>query len=257
MDIQREVFLFIPDFLKGLLYAGSVVAILLFFSGSYFRIRRWLRAPAEEESFDIGPLRFLYKGLLYLFSSECLFARRVFLRSPLRGWMLILVYWGFLILFAGTVIVGIDHYLRLHLLTGNIYLVFSLVLDIGGLGLLTGLVFFTLRRLFLKNRIVSGWYDLSVLILLIIVVISGFGVEGIRLAISQRSDLSPVGWMFSLFLRGADEALYLKIWCIHVFSALLFIAYIPFSKQFHMFASQITTILSAEREESLRGLVHD
>jgi nitrate reductase gamma subunit len=257
MDIYREVFIFIPEFLQGLFYLGSLIAIIIFLSGSYFRIRLWFRAPAEEGLLRQNPLRFLLKGLLYLLSPECLFARRVFLRSPLRAWMLILVYWGFLILFGGTVVVAIDHYLKAGILRGNIYLVFSLILDAGGLGLLIGTAFFISRRLFLKKEVLSGWYDLSVLFLLFIIVISGFSVEGIRLAITQRSDLSPVGVLFSILFQGASESLYLIFWFIHVLSALCFIAYIPFSKQFHMFASQITTVLSIEREGRLKELVHD
>jgi len=257
MEISRKVFIFIPDFVQGLFYLGTFVATLVFLSGSYFKIRLWFRTPAEEESLNQNPLRFLLKGLFYFFSPECLFARRVFLRSPLRAWMLILVYWGFLILFAGTVIVAIDHYLELEVLKGKIYLGFSFILDIAGLGLLIGIVFFIMRRLFLRKDVLSGWYDLSVLFLFLIIVISGFSVEGIRLAMTQRFDLSPVGWLFSLLFQGARESLYLIFWFIHVLSALCFIAYLPFSKQFHMFASQITTMLSIERAERLKEIVHD
>lgn len=259
MEPAREVFIFITPFLKILFYLAALLSVLIFLAGVYFKFRLWFKAPAEEETLE-DKRRLILRSLLYLFSKECLFARRVFERSILRGWMLVFVYWGFMILSAGTLIVALDHYMNLGLLEGNAYLLFSLVMDIAGGALFTGILFFTGRRIFLKKELVSDWHDISVLLLLLLIVLTGFSLEGIRLLITEPflSDLSPVGDFFSLIFGklNAHKGLYSVFWLLHVFSALVLIAYIPFSKQFHMFAAQITTMLAKRREEKLKELVH-
>jgi len=178
--------------------------------------------------------------------------------------MLIFVYWGFIILFIGTVVVAIDYDLGLDILKGWFYLSFSLILDIAGGLLLIGILFFILRRLLSSREVVvSGWDDLIVLIFMLIIALSGFSVEGLRLARLNPPlmDISPVGTLFSLVFKILDKgsliSLYRILWVIHALFALSFIAYIPFSKQFHMFAAQITTVEASRRASALQGVVHD
>lgn len=260
----REAFIFIPGSFKSFFYLLSLLAIAVFFSGLYLRFSSWLRGKGDTNDFLNGRLSvagLILLSLRYFFSSECLLARRVMNKNRLRGVMLILIYWGFTILFFGTVVVGIDHYLRLNILRGSFYLIFSFLLDLSGFAVLIGCVFYISRRLILSKNLVSGWDDLPVLVIMAIIVLSGFMVEGARLSIKEPSlmDLSPVGAIFSIVLRkiGVSKEIYLILWSSHVLFALLFIALIPFSKQFHMFAAQITTQDALKRRENLGRLVHD
>ena len=75
-------------------------------------------------------------------------------------------------------------------------------------------------------------------------------VEGIRLAALNppAADWSPIGFAFggvvkALFEAKVLSALYIGIWTIHFLFAFSFIAYIPFSKYEHIFASQISAYL--------------
>lgn len=260
----REAFIYIPGYLRILFYLLSLLSLTVFFIGLYVRFSLWLRGREDTSDFLIGGLTvsgLIFMSLRYFFSGECLFAKRVMNKSRLRAIMLILIYWGFTILFSGTVIVGIDHYLRLHILRGSFYLIFSLILDLSGFAVLIGCVFFISRRLFRSRALVSGWDDLTVLIIMAIIVLSGFMVEGARLSMINPllMDLSPLGAAFAMILKGmgVNKAFYVVTWSFHVLSALLFIALIPFSKQFHMFAAQISTQDYLKRRENLRGLVHD
>ncbi len=260
---SREVFIFIPPSLKLVFYIFSLLSILVFLTGLYFKISIWQRGEDSKDSVikDSSFLYLLSLSLRYFFSKECLLAKRVMDKSRLRGLMLIFIYWGFIILFAGTVIVAVDHYLKLNILQGTFYLLFSLVLDFSGLLVLTASAFYILRRIFFSKDVVSGWDDLPLLILISIIVISGFSIEGARIAITRPPlmDLSLVNALFSLIVKKDffTPSVYIIFWIIHVFSALLFIAFIPFSKQFHMFSATITTKDAVFREKNLRRLVHE
>lgn len=211
-------------------------------------------------------LGLIWISISYMFSGDCFFAKRVFGKSFTRAVMLIFVYWGFIILFIGTVIVAIDYDLNLHFLRGSFYLYFSFILDIAGGLFLAGLLFFILRRYLVSvKEVVSGWEDASVLILMLIIVATGFAVEGIRLAVltPHLMDLSPAGAVFSLIFKALTsdtdslKSLYRVFWMLHALSALSLVACIPFSKQFHMFAAQITTYEASMRESKLHGIVHE
>lgn len=259
---SREVFIYIPGLLKAIFYAASLISVTVFVTGLYSRFSLWLKGNDEPSDLlsgrGFGGMILL--SLRYFFSRDCLLARRVMSKSRLRGVMLIFIYWGFTILFIGTILVGLDHYLKLGFLRGTFYLIFSFILDLSGLVALTGSIFFIFRRIVLSRDLVSGWDDLPVLIMILLIILSGFFVEGIRLSITNPAlmDWSPIGALCANLLEGISNPMaYLTFWSIHVMAALLFIAFIPFSKQFHMFASQITTQESKFREERLRGVVHD
>ncbi len=260
--MSREAFIYIPWLLKIAFYISSLLSLLIFLAGLYSRFSIWLKGRDEPDDLlegkGLGGLLLL--SFRYFFSKECLLARRVMSKSRIRGIMLIFIYWGFTILFIGTILVGLDHYLRLNILKGYIYLIFSFILDLAGLAVFTGTAFFIVRRIRLSEDIISGWDDLPLLVLLIIIVLSGFSVEGLRLSLTDPPfmDWSPVGALFAALFSGVNSPkTYIVFWCIHVMTALSFIAFIPFSKQFHMFAAQITTKDALLRSQRLGGFVHD
>lgn len=259
---SREAFIYIPGLLKTIFYISSPISVLVFIAGLYSKVSIWLKG--NEETSDLlagkGFGGIILMSLGYFFSSDCLLAKRVMSKSRLRGIMLIFIYWGFTILFIGTILVSLDHYLKLGFLRGTFYLLFSFILDLSGLAALTGSVFFIFRRIILSRDLVSGWDDLPLLILISLIILSGFFIEGVRLSITGPSqmDWSPVGALFAELLGGISNPMtYPIFWSVHVLSALFFIALIPFSKQFHMFASQITTQDAKFREKRLEELVHD
>lgn len=268
LETSREVFGNIPISVKVLFYIAAAISGAVFFIGSWLKVSIWLKG--RDDPFDaISKKSFLgliKTSILYIFSKDCLFAQRVMGKSKLRGVMLIFVYWGFIILFIGTVIVAIDYDIGLHILKGQFYLIYSLVLDIAGGLALMSLSFYILRRyIFSRQAVVSDWDDAVVLVLLFLVVLSGFCIEGARLARlgPPSMDWSPVGAVFVLIFKtftpqeATLKILHRVFWIFHAFFALVFIAYIPFSKQFHMFAAQITTLEASRRNSRLWEIIHE
>jgi nitrate reductase gamma subunit len=241
----------IPNGLIKVFYGIAGLTIIIFLIGFWDKIRLWSKGrDADEELRGMGFLGLIWLSLTKFFSPDCLFSRRVFPRSVIRGLMLVGIVWGFTILFLGTVGRATNYWL-LPFLQGGIWLLFSLVLDIAGAALLIGTGFGLYRKYIGKpERRVTSTQDGILLLLLFFVILSGFTVEGIRLAVSNppAADWSPVGLAFGALVKGltgekALVALHISAWVLHFLFAFAFIAYMPFSKYEHIFAGPITTYL--------------
>jgi Fe-S oxidoreductase/nitrate reductase gamma subunit len=166
--------------------------------------------------------------------------RRVLQGDIAAGMMHLFLFWGFLSLFIGTALLTIHHYL-LPFLVGSPYLVFSLAMEMGGLMLLTGILLALIRRYIqrvprlerrLEDALVPAW--------LLLVGLSGFMVEGLRLVSEQPSwgEWSFVGvWAGSLFAPDGAKGLYPYLWWGHALLSLCLIAAIPYTKLFHILAA--------------------
>jgi nitrate reductase gamma subunit len=250
-----EEFWNIPDGLIKVFYALAAVAIIIFLLGFWGKVRLWSKGmDADQELKDMGPVRLIWLSIIKFFSSDCLFARRVFPRSVIRGLMLMGIMWGFTILFLGTTGRSLNYYI-LQFLQGNVWLLFSLVLDIAGVLVLVGTAYGLYRKYIGKpERMVESTQDGILLWLLFVTIVSGFFVEGLRLAVVNppAADWSPVGFVFGAVTKAviginALNALHIGVWTIHFLFAFAFIAYIPFSKYEHIFAAQISTYLFEEK----------
>lgn len=257
MEAMREVYWNIPADWKLLFYTAAAAGTLIFFLGLWMKVRIWTMGREEDNPLKgLGALGMVRLSIVNLFSRDCILARRLFARSWFRGVMLLFIVWSFLALFTGTVLVTLEHYLDLRLfLVGRVYLVFSLILDLAGGALLLGLAAALARRVFASyDRRISSYEDVAFLVLLFLVVFLGFTVEGMRLAFFDppAMDWSPIG---GIFAAGASAVLaqedlpfaHRAAWLLHGLAASIFVAYIPFSKMFHLFAAQITTSLSSSR----------
>ena len=70
------------------------------------------------------------------------------MRDPAAGLMHSMIYWGFVVLFLGTVTLEIDHILpdQYKFLEGRVYQGYSAILDLASLVFLGGLALGALRR---------------------------------------------------------------------------------------------------------------
>lgn len=245
----------IPEAWKLAFIALASLAFLVFVLGLWSRMRIWSAGKDEEkELMGLGVLGLLWLSIKTFFSKDCILARNLFPRSAFRGVMLLFIVWSFLALFVGTVLVTLEHYFDLgFFLVGRIYLFFSLILDAAGGLLIIGILAALIRRMTgsLDKRITSS-EDMVFLLLLLFVLILGYAVEGLRLAILNQVDWSPIGWGFAKVMGAllpADSlgTAHRAAWLLHGIAAMLFVAYIPFSKLFHLFAAQITTSLASNR----------
>jgi Fe-S oxidoreductase/nitrate reductase gamma subunit len=220
-------------------YSLAALATAIFLLGLFRRWRLWRSGWREKRmgGFDWA-----------------LLIQRVFLNASIfKGDLLggithVCIMWGFIVLFLGTVLETIDHWI-IPYLRGDIYLVFAFALDIAGIALMAGIVLAYLRRyVFKRGKMVTIIRDHVVLILLLFIAVTGFMVEGFRLRAEALPwhEPSPVGNWIAL-VSGMSVARALAAhrvwWWIHAVSSLFFIAYFPFSKFIHVFAAPVNVAL--------------
>lgn len=247
----REVFWGVPTEHQMYFYIAAALATAVFVFGIWKRVSIWSSGKNDEDFPDFGTMDFLKFAVRGLFSPNCLFAKKSFQLATYRGVMLIFVIWGFTTLLIGTSLLTLHHYTK-PFLFGAAYYLYSVALDTAGLMLLIGLAVAILRRHLVADvRRVTNKEDLFFLYLLLFITFTGFTVEGIRLASVRPSnmDFSYAGAFFSGLVQmiwSVPLAHYTKIWAIHSGSVLFLIAYLPFSKLFHLLSAQVS-IAAAEK----------
>jgi Fe-S oxidoreductase len=187
-------------------------------------------------------------------------------RDPLAGFGHLLIFYGFLVLFIGTVVLAFQDRVARPLLGfdfwhGWFYLGYSLFLDVFGVALIVGLGIMAVKRGILKPFRLDYWRpdraegeydrrpyvigDWAFLGILFFLALTGFLLEGFRIAVTDPpfEVWSPAGWalgqaFISLGLEGdAAESARLATWWGHGFAALAFVASIPFTKAVHVLTS--------------------
>lgn len=108
-EAGRVVFMDISGEVKLLFYVIAAASVLIFLYGFWSRISMWMRGVDEDSEILSGTTKatVLKMVLQEFFSYDCFTAKRVFQRSKVRGVMLVLIMWSFVILFLGTVTVTI------------------------------------------------------------------------------------------------------------------------------------------------------
>jgi Fe-S oxidoreductase/nitrate reductase gamma subunit len=171
-----------------------------------------------------------------------------------------LIFWGMTIQVLGTIINLLQYPLfvpiELPWPTGNAYLGFELVMDIGGGMLLIGLLMAIARRAFfrpeyLKNR----WDDWYVLILLLVITLIGFASEAARLIVAQPAwrAWSPIGNSLALAMQamgvqlGSEAPIHGTLFWAHAATGMLFVVSLPFTKLRHTLTGPLNIIFRSLR----------
>lgn len=188
---------------------------------------------------------------------------------------------GFFFLFLGTALATLDwdigHYVvGTQFLQGNVYLTYKFVLDMAGVAVLLALFVGACRRYRKESKAKRDVKFLVAYVSLAVVVLTGFVVEGLRLAVEQPAwmHFSPVGTLVAkLFIAAGFTAETLRgvhvwLWTFHGLLSLAFIAAIPLTFYAHLYrtpaavyrrkattAGTLAKIEDIEEQESF-GLVH-
>lgn len=223
-------------------YLLAIIAIGIFAYGVYRHYRLWMMGKKENRLDNIGER---IKSLLVYGIAQV----RI-LREAYPGIMHMTIFGGFLILFMGSGVDAADHYLNLHLLRGTFYEVFSLILDIAGILAIIGVLMAIFRRYVLRpDRLDSTFDDAIILGLIFFILVTGFVIEGFRIAAEQPpfEIWSIGGWYTAKLFSGMERdslLLWHQIsWWVHVFISFGFIAYIPYSKLLHIVSSSVNIFL--------------
>jgi Fe-S oxidoreductase/nitrate reductase gamma subunit len=254
-EMTREILGNVPPALQIGLYLFSFAACGL--AVLWFSRRLLLHRRATAGATDEGRPRSMLAGigsvLRYLTFHEQL------LRDRYAGLAHLLMFHGFFILFIGTCLVFLEHDTPLHFFYGPFYLTASLIIDLGGVAFVVGLVMFLWRRTRDgEERIMGAWWVSSLPWLLLAIGVSGFLLEGTRIARDMPAfeRWSVVGYGTALGLRlagiGGEAALswHRAIWVTHAVLCVAFFALLPWRFFGHMVYGAISW---ATRREGVRA----
>jgi len=252
----RATFADLPTWAVAFWYFLIFVSTAIFFWGVLRLVRKYRRGRGSR--LVDAPERRVRRTLGVVFTHSWI--KR---RDPLAGLGHLLIFYGFLVLFAGTVILAIQDDVAkpifdFHFFRGAFYLGYSFFLDVFGAGLVVGLAVMAVKRGILRPfrldyrrpdrapgeydrrpYVIGDWLFLGVLFFL---ALTGFLLEAFRIAATNPSfeTWSPLGWVVGQGFRalgledGAAGDAHLVQWWVHGVVALAFVASIPFTKAVHM-----------------------
>ena len=152
--------------------------------------------------------------------------------------------------------------------THPVRLAFDFAFEFFGTMVLIGCLLAFVWRIKVNQTPEQRYADTPSVIFLFLVVVSGFWLEGARLALDGLpvgSGYSFIGWVLASMSPGESGFLastHTPLWYFHVFGSLAFIVYIPAYRLAHSCATPIgrlmnsqKRILARKREHSLRGLM--
>jgi Fe-S oxidoreductase/nitrate reductase gamma subunit len=243
--IGREVFGNIPDSLQVTFYV--TVAVFIWLTAHLFALRAasWQQGKSERRA---GQWQKRFNDLAAGLSMKTL------MRDPRSGVMHSLIYYGFVVLFLGTVTLEIDHLLPadLKFLHGGVYQGYSAILDLASLAFLGGLGLAILGRYLVPSwRIRSKTRPEDGLILAVLVGIglTGLLTEAARISLIGRPDFevwSFVGYPLSALIDASSAASWQRVlWVSHVGLFMAFLVILPITKLRHMVTSPVNMFLSA------------
>jgi Fe-S oxidoreductase/nitrate reductase gamma subunit len=243
-EVGRQVFGNIPAPVVALFYVATTVFIGLFAYLFAVRARNWARGADETRRGMWGRrLRELERGL----------SMRSVMETRSTGLMHAMIYYGFIVLFLGTVTLELDHLApeNLKFLEGRVYQGYSAVLDAFGVVFLVGIGWAAARRWGVRPwraRTKSKPEDVVILGLLALLGLTGFAVEAARISLMGRPDFevwSFVGYpLASLVPAASASGIHQAAWIVHAVSFLAFLVVLPVTKLRHMITSPLNMALA-------------
>jgi Fe-S oxidoreductase len=248
--VTRQVFGDVPPAIEAVFYAVIVTMALVLGWLWSNRVRNWSRGRPEDRS----TTRANWRRRARDYRAGVLM--RTLVRDPAAGIMHSLIYFSFLVLFAVTVTLEIQHQLppSLKFLHGDVYEGYKFIANLAGVVFVVGVVWALLRRYVQRPyrlRIKTRPEDAVILATLLAIGVGGFLVEGARIALVGRPAFekwSFVGWAIAWLIRGWShgtlQTLHRWLWCIHVSTFVAFLVLLPTTKLRHMFTSPLNLYLS-------------
>jgi Fe-S oxidoreductase/cytochrome b561 len=268
----RPVFWHFVVWLKVVWYVLAVGSIFVFAYG----LARPLVKYRHGHGAPLPSAREL-PGLLLRGLRELLSHVTIKRRDATTGWAHRTIFYGFIVLFAGTVILGfdtdfIDPVFGWNYFHGDFYLGYKEALNVFGTALVAGVLVMMLRRARRPAKLdygrpdrapgepqfdrhvyrVGDWVFVGVLL---VIALTGFLLEGVRIAMDQPGYGATQfgGWIVAQALTGLPHgtlaALRHGLWWFHGLLALTFVASIPYTKAAHM----LTSFFSLALRDPLAG----
>lgn len=242
-----------------LLYILTIFTLMVFFVGIYANIYLWRKGKASSLHHKLH-----YGSIIKALILDVLLQVQLFKQSLLRWMMHFCIFWGFLGLLAHTTFLAIMS----HLVPQNLSFSQFIFLgpgkrfldvwgDLWGLILLIGIIIAILRRyIFKAEQLDTIASDTTAILFLLFIILTGFICEAQRLAAAPFEPYmrySFIGCPLASLIRSMSSLAYdfnSIVW-IHTIISLVFLAYIPFSKMFHIIVSPVEIALDASEKTGL------
>lgn len=236
----REVLWNINHNYVWVMYALLVLAMAVAGYGVYRRVRIWRRGRTEHR-WDRPRERVM------LVVKNALLQFRTW-RKLYPGVMHAMIFWGFIVLTIATTVVMIDYDFGVPIMRGYFYLVFqSFITDVFGALAILGIGMTAARRWIARPKALVYSREASlVLVAIFVILVSGFLVEGWRIAATDDpwASWSPFGNLFARASRAfmsveAMKTAHATTWWFHLALAFGFLAWAPYTKMAHVLTSTL------------------
>lgn len=248
----RHVFGNVPVWAQTAFYILAVFAVGIWLYGILRRVRLWRQGRRDGAGVN-------WKLAVGRLVRDVLLQRRVWGRGA-ASLAHVLLFSGFFILFIGTTLISVEHFLQVALgretndpvfHKGLYFGLYELVMDVAGVSLIVGCVMFLVRRWRGGGSFARGPADVATLLALVTIGVTGYLVEGLRIIHAQTPlpGVSPVGYACAVaFVRiGVTAAtagqFHLVLWWLHAFLVLGFIAWMPYSRLLHSIAGAVNLVI--------------
>jgi Fe-S oxidoreductase/nitrate reductase gamma subunit len=221
----------------ALIYGFLFLALAVVGYSIYKRVQLW-RLGSGNPSVD-------QPGRRIRFALAEIFLQRRQLRDPFMGVAHLFIFYGFFAQLIATSLISLQEWTGIHFLKGTFYLYYSLLSDsfgiIGIIGLLMALWYRGVVKPARFHTIADDWVAV---LLLLLVFIQGFFVEGLRIAVTELrvqpelAPWSPGGYLIAKQLQDLDTetltAMHEFNWWFHAVTAFVFIGYFALGKFKHV-----------------------
>ncbi len=172
-------------------------------------------------------------------------------RDNVAGVMHAMLFWGFLTLLAATTVVFIHEDLHIRIMQGGFYLYFqSLFVDIVGALAVVGVGIGCVRRWVVRpKKLVFSDEASWILVTLFVILVSGFLLEGWRIAATDDpwASWSPIGHavaLVSLSIASKEtlQLAHLFFWWGHLAIVFGFLAWAPYTKMLHVLTAPLNIL---------------
>ncbi len=238
---------------------GLILAVSYWFSGSFHGKGDGL-LEREKHQGGFGKV----SDFLRTFLLDILLQRRLYRRSPGRWFIHALIFYPFLFRFVWGMTGLLGSLWRpesetVWILLNKNHFLTAFVFDLSGLMLLLGIVIALVRGTVKRFTMRAGLPKQDPLALGLIggIVIVGFVLEGMRIAMTGvpgDAEYAFAGYWISTFFSDPSRltSLYGYLWYAHAVLAAGFVAYLPFSRLFHIILAPVTLLMggAGERDRS-------
>ena len=263
MEVGREIFWNVGQTARWVAYALMVISFVIIIYGVKKRYAMWKMGKATPFAFRHR----LGERICYFIKSAVFHRTILRSRESYPGMMHLFIFWGFLFLAIGTGLVAFqDDFFRplfdITYLHGTFYLIFSFILDLAGLAAVVGIVMALIRRYVTRpDRLDNKGDDLIALIWILVVLVTGFLVEGARIAfdLPPYEVVSFVGWTIAPLFTGASKegiaTTHEVLYYVHMVLSFGLIAYIVYpGRLLHLITSSLNMMFRGV-EDAPRGAI--